>query len=1200
MYSTNKRITAAILLCSQLLTITSCSNYPNIPTQPKVARTEKGINKRPSKDDSILPLVDSLVVTSADGKKLDLKYKNENWQAALITEDVVEHVLPIVLESGYSIANLITANEEEQRELVRLVASKKDTLNAAYVYIGKQACTEQTITSQVQTKSSTKLSDDASASSKMLISSTSRTKTLVSTLSKRIKEEQKPASKQGNSIIVNPIVDNTKQAIIKKDLPVSVLRKQDSILSPSIKSTYKRQQPKNNSPSITLIRGKALELHKKEAQDKREQAKPYNEVDIAASITNSNGIAKQLTEEQAIPRYIAKGGDQVYPAFVEGKWMAVVKEHAPIGFSRTHYLELYLAPGFTINELSKHSLKWQESHIAVVFAEHSKNGKGYVYIGEKGLLGGGKTKPDKQKDDLKGCDFSAGEKRPHPDKPGEWVCPGPRMHSRTAPKSKPDFGGSYGRDWDGSGPSNDQWDAYYRSLNAGIAWDNAPIYERINAISNKLLNKYEINNVNNIHEIHKRFQNLEELRKFSFKLAGAIGGIKEEAADLKENYTVKKYKELEEEGKNPYCDVPALKQLWDLEKTVKELNSIYYAIEAIVGKELVILSELVESKVNSHCSYIPVEGIIAKGKEIKSKIKQAIKNAELHKLKFSSGFLFTDDTITQAQKEVLINLLKQAEDKLDKLIDRALKIQKVNYVPSSKEIKQALRMVEEWPKHTRLRMNAGEDYRKKDVLITEDNIKAINKELEEPLNRVNRIIREETKSTLVIEECYDIRRKLHELIQRVKEFSLDQKALLPLRSLEKLDQEFKQKIKEEKHKIFVKSINEEVKRECDKVNQVIKTNSDIKIILDAASKFKVRVELMRERLKDYQFKREEVLAIFEDNIRNINQTISEQKEEAIKGATSQEEKQLVTERIKKAETEIKVAELKVELENYQAALEKYQEIKKVRHQIVIEAKERIKEHEGHLEYSRKEGHSIDVIGFHQRKVIEAKHLLKHAEYRLLSIETLIGEYTEKLKEAAQKLRQVQEEEQRRQEEIRRRGEQEEERRKAEEEARRKQEEVRRRQEELRKKQEELKRRKEQLKAEELKRQQQEEEVRRKVAERDKELEEKYPPPPTLQAAMEDIGAYFQAIEAGLLAPVEQKTQGQQLLKQMETLKAEGEASHKRIQVVYQSENSPEGDQLTEEELAAKEAQLGKIQELEGQLLAVLDLNIQELKECGIE
>ncbi|ACE06069.1 hypothetical protein Aasi_0677 [Candidatus Amoebophilus asiaticus 5a2] len=306
MYSTNKRITAAILLCSQLLTITSCNNYPNIPTQPKVVRTEKGINKKPSKDDSILPLVDSLVITIADGKKLDLKYKNENWQAALITEDGVEQILTIVLEPGYSIAKLITAKEEEQRELVRLVASKKETLNAAYVYIGKQACTEQSITSQVQTKSSTKLSDDASASSRMLITSTAHTKIPISTLSKHIKEEQKLASKQGNSIIVNPIVDNIKQAIIKKDLPVSVLRNQGSILSPSIKPTYKDQQPKNNSPSITLIRGKALELHKKEAQDKREQAKPYNQADIAASITDSNGIAEQLTEEQAIPRFNSK------------------------------------------------------------------------------------------------------------------------------------------------------------------------------------------------------------------------------------------------------------------------------------------------------------------------------------------------------------------------------------------------------------------------------------------------------------------------------------------------------------------------------------------------------------------------------------------------------------------------------------------------------------------------------------------------------------------------------------------------------------------------------------------------------------------------------------------------------------------------------------------------------------------------------
>ncbi|MHB9147738.1 MAG: hypothetical protein ACYC2U_04890, partial [Candidatus Amoebophilus sp.] len=134
-----------------------------------------------------------------------------------------------------------------------------------------------------------------------------------------------------------------------------------------------------------------MELHKKASQGKQRSAGSFAQVHRSASITNSNGIAEQLTEEQAIPSYIAKGGHQVYPAFVEGKWMAVVKEHAPIGFSRTHYLELYLAPGFTVQELSKHSTKWQESHIAVVFAEHSKNGKGYVYIGEKGLLGRGNS-----------------------------------------------------------------------------------------------------------------------------------------------------------------------------------------------------------------------------------------------------------------------------------------------------------------------------------------------------------------------------------------------------------------------------------------------------------------------------------------------------------------------------------------------------------------------------------------------------------------------------------------------------------------------------------------------------------------------------------------------------------------------------------------------------------------------------------------
>ncbi|MHB9147170.1 MAG: hypothetical protein ACYC2U_01770, partial [Candidatus Amoebophilus sp.] len=61
------------------------------------------------------------------------------------------------------------------------------------------------------------------------------------------------------------------------------------------------------------------------------------------------------------------------------------------GFSRTQYLDLYLAPGFTTNQLSKHSPEWQQAHIGVVFPEKSRSSKGHVYIGEKGLLGGGNS-----------------------------------------------------------------------------------------------------------------------------------------------------------------------------------------------------------------------------------------------------------------------------------------------------------------------------------------------------------------------------------------------------------------------------------------------------------------------------------------------------------------------------------------------------------------------------------------------------------------------------------------------------------------------------------------------------------------------------------------------------------------------------------------------------------------------------------------
>jgi hypothetical protein len=98
--------------------------------------------------------------------------------------------------------------------------------------------------------------------------------------------------------------------------------------------------------------------------------------------------SKQTVIEHSL---IAKGGHKIQLKKQGNSWIAIVQENTPQGFSRTLYVDVYLAPGFTIKELSKHSLAWQGAHTAVIFPEKSSSGKGYVYIGDGGLLGGGNS-----------------------------------------------------------------------------------------------------------------------------------------------------------------------------------------------------------------------------------------------------------------------------------------------------------------------------------------------------------------------------------------------------------------------------------------------------------------------------------------------------------------------------------------------------------------------------------------------------------------------------------------------------------------------------------------------------------------------------------------------------------------------------------------------------------------------------------------
>jgi hypothetical protein len=1041
MYSTSKRITAFILLLSQLLTTTSCNGNFSIPTEPKIAHEHKKLDKKLSQTDALVPLVNKEVAV----------------------DESLAGQLPL----------------ESNREA---------------------------------------------------------------------------------SVVPIPITANKNQSLVSSHAKTAPR---------IVRSTGHSIKPARN-------RAEGIDFGRNQVKGKQRQALEL--VSVALNMT------KRASEQTVIEHsLIAKGGHRIQLKKQDNSWRAIVQEHAPQGFSRTLYVDVYLAPGFTIKALSKHSLAWQEAHTAVIFPEKSPNGKGYVYIGEGGLLGGGKQK---------GCDFGPKDRRRDPDNPGRWVCPGTGKHPRNAPKSESGFG-PYGHDSDDleQRKTNDAVIERARQYEIVINRHNQPIYDTINTISKELLNKYKIDNIDNIHQQIRDSKEAENLLSELYTARSEIISI---AADLKD-YMGITYRELEEVEDDPYCYVPALKQLEDLNRSVNELNDVYHRIEGLVGDDLAKLGKLVDLVENGHLKHIAVHGIIAKGENIKLVIKQAIEDAALYKMK-STGFFIQGSNITELQKKASVNRLMQAKVELDKVLDRALKIQKsnqVNYPLSSQEMDQSLRIVDKqmalnWNKPTCLGMKADSIHgpsRKEAACITESDIRAIDQELKGPLNRIEQIIREETKSALIIEACYDIQRKIHELIQRVNTFKLDGKALVTLRNLQKLDREFEQKIREEKHKIFVESINREIKQEYDKVKQIIASNSDIRVILEAASKFKLKVELMRGRLKDRKSKLTEILelmrgrpkdckskrigilATFRRSIRKMEQMISEQKEKAIQGATSQEEKQLISEHIKKAEIEIKSAELKAELEKYQEALEKYQQIKIDRQERIIEAKERIKEYKGYLEFSHRKGRAIEVIAYHKRQITEAKHLLKHAEGRLHTIEETIREYTNKLEEAGKKLKEAEEEKQ----EILHRH-------KAAEEAYR-------------------------AKAEEVKKQQQEEEMRKKAAARVKELERKYRPSPALQAAMSDTKVYLEALELDLLSslsPTAVKSRGQALLKQMAALKAEEEASHKRIQGVYQSDNSSEGDQLIEEELAVKEIQLEKIKELRGQLLAVLDLTIEELKDCGIE
>ncbi|ACE05773.1 hypothetical protein Aasi_0346 [Candidatus Amoebophilus asiaticus 5a2] len=91
MYNTNKRIIAVILLCSQLLTTTSCSGNFGVPTQQEVTQEHKQVEKKHRKREDLsvsLPTELSLYTTEGEAKKSALVDESVTKQLQLVESNL--------------------------------------------------------------------------------------------------------------------------------------------------------------------------------------------------------------------------------------------------------------------------------------------------------------------------------------------------------------------------------------------------------------------------------------------------------------------------------------------------------------------------------------------------------------------------------------------------------------------------------------------------------------------------------------------------------------------------------------------------------------------------------------------------------------------------------------------------------------------------------------------------------------------------------------------------------------------------------------------------------------------------------------------------------------------------------------------------------------------------------------------------------
>jgi len=108
---------------------------------------------------------------------------------------------------------------------------------------------------------------------------------------------------------------------------------------------------------------------------------------ISEDLVTTKAIAPLALSQGSI-EVIAKGGHAVALKQEADGLSALIKEDLPLGFERTLDLPVYGEPSlFDLSLLSQHSQSWYKRHIMVCLPEKDPKGKGYVYVGQLGLLG---------------------------------------------------------------------------------------------------------------------------------------------------------------------------------------------------------------------------------------------------------------------------------------------------------------------------------------------------------------------------------------------------------------------------------------------------------------------------------------------------------------------------------------------------------------------------------------------------------------------------------------------------------------------------------------------------------------------------------------------------------------------------------------------------------------------------------------------